>query len=150
MSIKNQRALLRQENRKYGKEFVNIPRIEWPKFDEDNECRLRVLRNRDFLVQIYVEESGDIRLTVNRTDQDRFGEWKDGITWVDLQDIKRAVGYGDFLAIEFYPEDKNVVNVANMRHLFVILNHERKLPKHWQKEEKGETISGEQEKQGAS
>jgi hypothetical protein len=47
-------------------------------------------------------------------------KWVDGITWDQLQEIKRGVGLGDKLAVEVYPEDKNIVNVANMRHLFVL------------------------------
>ncbi|EOG1815585.1 hypothetical protein ACK3RA_000943 [Enterobacter hormaechei] len=36
-----------------------------------------------------------------------------------LQEIKSAVGYGDRDAVEIYPRDSDVVNVANMRHLWI-------------------------------
>lgn len=37
----------------------------------------------------------------------------------DLQRLKRECGRGDLDAVEVYPRDCDVVNVANMRHLFV-------------------------------
>ncbi|HID9686324.1 TPA: DUF7694 domain-containing protein [Citrobacter amalonaticus] len=60
-----------------------------------------------------------IRLTVNTTSIASSGRWKDGISWDALQEIKSAVGYGDRDAVEIYPRDSDVVNVANMRHLWI-------------------------------
>lgn len=34
--------------------------------------------------------------------------------------VKRLVGYADKCAIEIYPPDQDIVNVANMRHLWVV------------------------------
>ncbi|MGL0761287.1 DUF4222 domain-containing protein [Citrobacter freundii] len=48
------------------------------------------------------------------------GRWKDGISWDALQEIKNAVGYADRDAVEIYPAQKDVVNVANMRHLWIV------------------------------
>lgn len=50
---------------------------------------------------------------------DRDGNWIDGITWDELMEIKRQCGFGDRLAVEIYPPDEHIVNVANMRHLFI-------------------------------
>jgi hypothetical protein len=60
-----------------------------------------------------------VRLSVCRTSLagDR---WQDGITWDELQRLKRECGYGDADAIEVFPADTDVVNVANMRHLWVM------------------------------
>jgi len=60
-----------------------------------------------------------VRLTVNRTAMRPDGEWEDGITWDELQAIKREIGYGDYYAIEVYPKDADLVDLANMRHLWV-------------------------------
>ena len=49
---------------------------------------------------------------------DRRG-WKDGLKWDELQKVKADVGYADDYAIEIYPKDKDIVNDANMRHLWV-------------------------------
>jgi hypothetical protein len=42
------------------------------------------------------------------------------MTFDELQAIKSAVGYGDSCAVEIYPEDSDLVNDANMRHLWVL------------------------------
>ena len=55
----------------------------------------------------------------------------DGITWDELQSIKNQIGYQDFLAFEMYPPEKDVVNVENMRHLWIPLG--TKMPKCWKK-----------------
>ena len=60
-----------------------------------------------------------VRLSINRTLLS--GErWEDGITWDELQSIKMQCGYGDFDAMEIYPADRDIVNVANMRHLWIM------------------------------
>ena len=45
--------------------------------------------------------------------------WADGLSWEDLMALKRQCGRGDRDALEVYPADKDVVNVANMRHLWL-------------------------------
>ena len=47
-------------------------------------------------------------------------DWAVGISWDSLQDIKRRRGYGDKYAIEIYPREVDIVNVAAMRHLWVL------------------------------
>ena len=60
-------------------------------------------------------------ITVNATTvQGSTGEWGDNIPWRELQRIKREVGYGDRDAVEIFPADRDVVNVANMRHLWIV------------------------------
>lgn len=44
----------------------------------------------------------------------------DGITWDELQALKRQCGFGDRFAVEVYPADLDVVNVGNLRHLWVL------------------------------
>ncbi|MEA3715886.1 hypothetical protein VBL48_16495 [Enterobacter hormaechei] len=75
--------------------------------------------NSYFLVQEFQEGNGVIRLSVNTTSIASSGRWKDGISWDALQEIKSAVGYGDRDAVEIYPRNSDVVNVANMRHLWI-------------------------------
>lgn len=58
-----------------------------------------------------IKEVGDRRLQANLE--------QDGISWDALQEIKGAVGYADRDAVEIYPRDADVVNVANMRHLWI-------------------------------
>lgn len=58
-------------------------------------------------------------MSVCRTSM-RQGRWVDGISWDDLQRLKREAGYGESDAVEVYPADSDVVNVANMRHLWIL------------------------------
>ncbi len=87
---------------------------------------LEVWESQEFLVQIYALQNNEChdprlsrRMTVCRVTMRPDGRWDDNITWDDLQRVKREVGYGDAYAIEVYPRDADVVNVANMRHLWL-------------------------------
>lgn len=100
------------------KALAPVPRSEWLASQYDPK-RFAVWLSRSFLVQIFTEDSG-VRLSVNRVSIAGNGRWKDEISWEELQEIKRTVGYGDQYAIEVYPPEKDIVNVANMRHLWVL------------------------------
>ena len=119
---KDQLRALRADNRKFGSDFVSIPREQWVPHPTDHTEKFRqtVWRNRFYLVQHFVESDGMIRLTINRSDVDRNGEWKDGITWEELQDIKAKVGFADHAAVEVFPPASHCVNVAAMRHLWIV------------------------------
>lgn len=71
------------------------------------------------MVQQYDEPNGVIRLSINSTTR-QGRRWADGLTWDTLQDIKSACGYGDRDAVEVYPPRIDEVNVANMRHLWIL------------------------------
>lgn len=76
-------------------------------------------RSRAFLVQVFPMKNGYERLSVCTTEHN--GEsFVDGIAWDDLQRLKSECGRGDKDAMEIYPADVDVVNVANMRHLWVL------------------------------
>jgi hypothetical protein len=107
-----------------------LPRAEWPKGATTREPR-RVWVSRDFLVAEHAEEHVICRLSINRTSVVAGGGWRDGITWDELQELKRQVGYGDAMAVEVYPPDADVVNVANIRHLFVV--HPEAVPFAWRR-----------------
>ena len=74
------------------------------------------------MVQVYNE--GDYwRLSLCRTEVDiNLRRWKEGISWEDIQQIKTEVGLGALDAVEVYPRDVDIVNVANMRHIWVFKN----------------------------
>jgi len=80
----------------------------------------RAWRNRHFLAQLYCEQTGYLRLTVQRCAINNDGSWVGGITWDELMAVKSAVGLDDRWAVEVYPPALSVVNVANMRHLFLL------------------------------
>lgn len=61
------------------------------------------------------------RLSVNRTRLNPTnGAWLSGISWDELYRVKNECGFGDLDAIEVYPAESRLVNVANMRHLWVM------------------------------
>lgn len=122
MSIQTTRAQRRQlerDNAKLPATLQEIPRGEWP---NPRSSQLRVWRSRGFLVQEFnAPAPALVRLSVNRTSL--AGErWDENITWDELQRIKAECGYADAEAVEVYPRDADVVNVANMRHLWVLLD----------------------------
>lgn len=128
MSITTTRAQRRQlerESAKWPSALKNIHRHEWPNQDGP---QLRVLRSRDYLVQEF-DGTGPVlvRLSINITATDG-ARWKDGIQWEDLQRLKAEAGYPFHDAVEVFPSALDVVNVANMRHLWVMRD---KLPFAW-------------------
>ncbi|HAF72530.1 MAG TPA: hypothetical protein DCL06_06245 [Corynebacterium variabile] len=78
--------------------------------------------SRDFLAVLYEDQdTGADRLTVNSTTVDRdTGRWRDGITWDELMEVKRQCGLDKEWAVEVYPPDTETVNVAAMRHLWLL------------------------------
>ena len=102
-----------------------VPRSVWAEFMSPQTVPVvAVWVSAKVMVQVYEERHGAVRLTVNRTGGAKVDaqgpSWLDGLTWEDLQSIKRAVGFGDAWAVEVYPPDRHEVNVANMRHLWVL------------------------------
>ncbi len=89
-----------------------------------------MMRSRGFMVQFYRESAGVIRLSVNRTDLTSTGRWKEGISWEELQSLKDQAGFKSSDAIEIYPAAEDVINEANMRHLWVM---PVKLPIGWRR-----------------
>lgn len=114
----------REENRRWPAHLVQIPREDWAPgalaIADYAEAVRAVWRSRAFLVQVCDEPGGVVRISVSTTAIDDNGRARDGITWDQLQQIKAAVGFADQDAIEIYPAARDVVNVANMRHLWVL------------------------------
>lgn len=111
------RKWLDQENNNWPDRLKEIPPEDWPK--GFTEVRMSVWRSKEYLVQIFEPKNGGQRMTVSRTSVEA-GMWRDGITWDELQMLKRQCGFGDFWAVEIYPADKEIVNVSNMRHLWLL------------------------------
>lgn len=116
---KAERRYLATENAKYPEHLISIPHSAWPQSVQWlAKVPIEVWRSRAFLVQIF-SESGVERITVCRT-RITGQTWQDGITWDDLQRLKRECGRGDKWAVEIFPAESETVNVANMRHLWVL------------------------------
>lgn len=100
--------------------LIEVPKKEWVILGEN--IPLKVWKNDQFLVQL--RQDGNFkRFSINRTEIETLGInplWKDGISWDDLQWIKDSIGYKDHWAVEIYPPFDEIVNVANMRHLWLL------------------------------
>lgn len=121
ITTRAQRRELERENARRPVALAPVPRSEWPA-DLANRpgAPVAVWRSRDFLVQQFVAPAPAIcRLSVLRTSV-KGDRWADGITWDDLQRLKAEAGFADAWAVELFPADAEVVNVANIRHLWLL------------------------------
>lgn len=119
---RRERRLLARENIAWPVALKEIAEADWPDGLRNLKRKpIRALRSRDYLVQVYQEENGIIRLSALRTQWDvNANSWTAGIRWEDLQRLKSEAGYGDRDAVEVFPPDSDVINVANLRHLWVL------------------------------
>lgn len=119
-TTRQQRKALERENENWPVSGREIPAEQWP--SDLDLTRIRVVRSRDYLIQVYVVPNSDVvRLSVNRTKVvAATGRWDDGLSWDELQTVKRIAGFSRRWAVEVYPSDHEVVNVANMRHLWIL------------------------------
>lgn len=115
---RQQRKALERENLRWPEHLVEIPRASLPPHQDGKF--VRVMRSRQFLLQEFIEPDGITRLSVSRSTLRGDGRWEDGITWDELQRVKAEAGYGDRFAVEVYPADADVVNVGNLRHLWIL------------------------------
>lgn len=116
-------STMRRQASAWPRELTEIPESEWP-YREPGKRPRAVWRSREFLVQAYDERRfAGIevrRLSVDRVEVDVGGHWAAEIGWDELQRVKRESGHGDWYALEVYPRDRDIVNVANMRHLWLL------------------------------
>lgn len=121
---------LRAENAKWP---ATLAVVEDTLIDDpmgSSSVRVRTLRSKGFLVQVFLEPLAVVRLSINRTAIDRNGNWIDGITWEEIQKLKREAGYAELEAVEVFPPDSEIVNVANIRHIWIL---PKPMPFSWRK-----------------
>ncbi len=125
-SIKKANEYLHAENKKWDKTLQKIPSKDLPisPGKQHEKKIIGAFRSQDYIVQMFDESHkipGMLRLSVNRTIlQKRTGHWAEDITWEQLQEIKDELGYEDRDAVEVYPRKEDVVNVAPIRHLWIM------------------------------
>lgn len=120
MSIAAARKHLHDQNSQFQPGiFVPVTQDQWP-IQNRPPGLIAVFRSRELLVQVFEEKDHVFRLSVNRTQINEKGIWKDGITWEQLQAVKKSVGFGEHDAVEIYPKECDVVNKTNMRHLWIV------------------------------
>ena len=120
---RSQLKLIRREmartNRQRPEVLTPLPREMWPEHGDPNVFAVFV--SRRYLAQLFEEEDGVVRVSVCRTELNEAGTgWRDNLSWDELMEVKRQVGLGENYAVEVLPPDKDIVNVANMRHFWVL------------------------------
>lgn len=119
--IRIKQAFLRTENKKYPAIMGRVALCNWPPSVISLQMKPEaVFRSSQFLAQVFPMQDGARRLSVSRTMIDDCGNWLDGSTWDDLMRVKAQCGYGENWAIEIFPPICEIVNVANMRHLWLL------------------------------
>ena len=117
-------ADLRKRASEWSVQLTPIPESEWPPPKVDCERPVAVWRSREFFVQLVEAAPFQgievLRMSVNRCTLGGDGHWKQNIPWDDLQRCKREIGFGDWYGIEIYPRERDLVQVANMRHLWLL------------------------------
>lgn len=115
-------------NSQQSKVMTEIPLGDWPQ--EHRRARegagykarpMQVWRSQEFLAVLWLQ--GDhFRLSVNRTTMSdtRPENFEDGISWDELMAVKSQCGFHEVWMVEVYPPDCEVVDVANMRHLWLM------------------------------
>jgi len=109
---------LARDNAARPSTMTEVPVDQWPAAMVG--IVIRFWRSQRFLAQLHPERGDILRLSVNRTTTKTSARWEDGITWDELQAVKAECGFADTWAVEVYPPADNVVDVANMRHLWLL------------------------------
>src|ERR1700677_1283092 len=121
--IRQKQAYLRQHNRLWPAAMIPVPLVARPPSLGNLKAQpLLVYRSCKFLAQVFDELNGARRISVQRTMIDDEGNWLQGMNWDDLMRVKNECGYFDCWAVEIFPPINEVVNVANMRHIFLLPN----------------------------
>jgi len=114
-----------KDNKRFEDWFVEIPVVSHSH---------KAYRSNKYLVQVFEEPNEMIRLSISKTAIDvNSRRWIQGISWDTLQWIKQQIGYGDFDAVEVFPKNNDIVDVANIRHLWVFLKDNHPLKFIWRK-----------------
>lgn len=113
-----------EKNRVKSRHMIEQP-MDWlddPDDDMPENRPLRCWRSRDYSAMLFRDhDSGLLRLAITRVQINKYTlEYRDGITWDTLQQIKNETIGPDVWAVECYPPQHLVQNVANMRHLWIL------------------------------
>jgi hypothetical protein len=112
-------SYLDKENSKWPEQMKEVPEYDWPHSLQEIGRLVGVWRSRHFLAQAFGMQDGAARLTVSRTEITREGDWRQDISWEELMSVKSQCGFDKDWAVEIFPPDTQIVNVANMRHLWI-------------------------------
>lgn len=117
MNREQRRSINKSNEKRFPTKLTKLPKHLWP--ESSDETRTAVFVSKQHLVQMFDEGNGITRLSVNRI---KLGgqSWSDRISWDELMQVKADVGCAGDWAVEIYPPKDHTVNVANMRHLWLL------------------------------
>ena len=118
-AFRDVRRRFQKECRAYPLEFQLVHNEALSEIHHEGKRPVAAWRNRHFYAALFEDEAWQSRLSVNRTELLPDGGFRGDITWDELMAVKRGIGMGDFWMVEIYPADEEVVNVANIRHLWL-------------------------------
>ena len=95
-------------------DLYEVASRDWPTVELHRLRRLR--KNEALIIMECVRPAGHAVLMIQFLD----GRDTAALTWAHLQELKGMCGHGKREAVEIYPADDAVVNVANMRHLWLL------------------------------
>lgn len=114
-------AYAAKEAEKRPVKLTEIRRDLWPM---SQTKQTHVWHSRKFLVQMFDETPfqgiDTRRISICRVTLRNDGAWEEWLSWEELMQIKREIGFGDWYGLEICPRDRDIVNVANMRHLWLL------------------------------
>lgn len=111
------RKNLRANNATFPSEMTSVPSAFWP---EDSPPTMTALwRSKSYLAQVHEEDQGVKRLSICKAALLPDGRVRNDLTWKQLQAIKSEMGFGDSMAVEVFPRDKDKMDIGNMRHLWI-------------------------------
>jgi hypothetical protein len=127
---RQQRQELAIENLRFPVTMTEIPKDDLARMKADTlgATPIRCWRSRHFIATLWLQPCAGFpntvrRLTIHRASITPDGEWKDGIAWTELERIKNECGFAGEWAVECYPPADQVIDIANMRHLFLPFLH---------------------------
>lgn len=130
---------IKAETLKYPDHLVNVTHLNWYGEEGKRKGLKEVWASRNFRLYVFLHQDGTERLNIHRMRIDLENDtWADGITWDELQDLKRQCGRGSRLAVEVFPKDEDIINIGNVRHLWIV--DETKIPFVWARKTKGMSI----------
>lgn len=96
----------------------NDPNVPYSSHPEDIKA---IFRSKKYTVILYKMNkiTGRQRFSITRNEwSSKERRYVGNISWDEIMEIKRQIGLGDVECWEYYPKDSEIINEANMRHIF--------------------------------
>jgi hypothetical protein len=104
--------------------FRELDRSEWfVPWQKPRPDRLTAWHSRDYTVQSFAVAGGITRLAIHRSDNDFLQPCyglRGGIPRDAIAQIKQELGFGALFGVEIYPPQPDILNVADVRHLWLL------------------------------